>query len=171
MLFSSQAFLFLFLPLSLLAYYAFAKSYTARITILTTLSLAFYGWWDPRFVPLLGGMILITWLVIRLYGMVRKPWILVIGLPGDDKAAIRKRRHRRVILVIVRLLIDPDLAADGVASGVIELAEDIVAAAAGRIIGTRCVVPRDKEAAAFKAGNTRAVLLAAGSGINQELVA
>lgn len=80
MLFSSQAFLFLFLPLSLLAYYAFAKSYTARIAILTTLSLVFYGWWDPRFVPLLGAMILITWLIIRLYGMIRKPRILVIGI-------------------------------------------------------------------------------------------
>lgn len=80
MLFSSQPFLLLFLPLSLLAYYAFAKSYTARITILTTASMAFYAWWDPRFVPLLGGMILMTWLVVRLHGMRRTSWILVIGV-------------------------------------------------------------------------------------------
>ncbi len=80
MLFSSQPFLLLFLPLSLLVYYALAESYTARITILTTASMAFYAWWDPRFVPLLGAMILITWLVVRLHDMLQRSWILIIGI-------------------------------------------------------------------------------------------
>ena len=87
MLFSSQPFLLLFLPLSLLAYYAFAQSYTARITILTTASMVFYAWWDPRFVPLLGAMILTTWLVVRLHGMIGRSWVLVIGV-GLNLAAL-----------------------------------------------------------------------------------
>ena len=80
MLFSSQPFLLLFLPLSLLAYYRFANSYTARIAILTGASMAFYAWWDPRFVPLLGGMILMTWLVVRLESVMRRSWILLVGV-------------------------------------------------------------------------------------------
>lgn len=80
MLFSSQPFLLLFLPLSLLVYYVFASSYNARIAILTTASMAFYSWWDPRFVPLLGGMILVTWLVVRLDAVTRGSWILLVGI-------------------------------------------------------------------------------------------
>jgi alginate O-acetyltransferase complex protein AlgI len=80
MLFSSQPFLLLFLPLSLLVYYQFSNSYVARIATLTTASMIFYAWWDPRFVPLLGGMILITWLVVRLDSMMRGSWLLIVGV-------------------------------------------------------------------------------------------
>ncbi len=31
-------------------------------------SLVFYGWWDVRFVPLLVGLTLANWLVVRAYG-------------------------------------------------------------------------------------------------------
>ena len=80
MLFSSQPFLLLFLPLSLLVYYKFANSYGARIATLTTASMIFYAWWDPRFVPLLGSMILITWLVVRFDSMMRGSWLLIVGV-------------------------------------------------------------------------------------------
>lgn len=80
MLFSSQPFLLLFLPLILLVYYKFANSYVARIAALTTSSMIFYAWWDPRFVPLLGGMILITWLVVRFDSMMRGSWLLIVGV-------------------------------------------------------------------------------------------
>jgi alginate O-acetyltransferase complex protein AlgI len=83
MLFSSQPFLLLFLPLCLLAYYACARSYNARVAVLTSASMIFYAWWDPRFVPLLGGMILLTWAVVRLDAVMRGSWILVLGVVAN----------------------------------------------------------------------------------------
>ena len=83
MLFSSQPFLLLFLPLCLLAYYTCARSYNARVAVLTSASMIFYAWWDPRFVPLLGGMILLTWAVVRLDAVMRGSWILVLGVVAN----------------------------------------------------------------------------------------
>lgn len=80
MLFSSQPFLLLFLPLVLIAYYAFAGSYRARISLLTLGSMVFYAWWDPRFVPLLVGMIFLTWLLVRVHVLLRRAWILWLGV-------------------------------------------------------------------------------------------
>ncbi len=67
MLFSSQPFLLLFLPLALLAYYAVADSYRARLAVLVVSSLAFYAWWDVRFLPLLMVATLVTWGCAQAY--------------------------------------------------------------------------------------------------------
>ncbi len=80
MLFSSQPFLLLFLPLSLVVYYAAAGSYKSRVTVLIAASMVFYAWWDPRFVPLLAGMILLTWLIVRAHAVLGRAWILVVGV-------------------------------------------------------------------------------------------
>ncbi len=80
MLFSSQPFLLFFLPLCLIVYYTFAASYAARITVLTVASIGFYAWWDPRFVPLLAGMIVMTWSVVRIQAALPRAWILVVGV-------------------------------------------------------------------------------------------
>ena len=53
MLFSSQPFLLIFLPLALVFYYGFAGYRTVRLAAILAMSLAFYAWWDARFVPLL----------------------------------------------------------------------------------------------------------------------
>ena len=55
MLFQSQEFVLLLLPITLALYYALADRPMARQAILVIASLVFYGWWDARFVPLLLG--------------------------------------------------------------------------------------------------------------------
>jgi D-alanyl-lipoteichoic acid acyltransferase DltB (MBOAT superfamily) len=66
-LFQSQIFVLVFLPLAVLAYYARAHSQGWREWCLVAASLVFYGWWDVRFIPLLVGQIGITWVLARLH--------------------------------------------------------------------------------------------------------
>ena len=63
MLFQSQGFILLFLPLAVASYYAVASSERARHWVLIAASLVFYGWWDTRFIPLLVGQVFATWLL------------------------------------------------------------------------------------------------------------
>jgi alginate O-acetyltransferase complex protein AlgI len=63
MLFQSQGFILIFLPVAVAAYYAVAGSERARHAVLVAASLFFYGWWDPRFIALLVGQITGTWLL------------------------------------------------------------------------------------------------------------
>ena len=63
MLFHSQAFLLLFLPACLLAYYALARDRGRRAWVLIIASFAFYAYWDLRFLPLLIGSIAVNWLL------------------------------------------------------------------------------------------------------------
>ena len=72
MLFHSQGFVLLFLPIAVGIYYALAKRQEAREWWLIAASLFFYGWWDVRFVPLLIGQTVVTWLLAELAG--RKGW-------------------------------------------------------------------------------------------------
>ena len=51
MVFTSHIFLFYFLPLALISYYALPVRY--RNTFLTFASYLFYGWWMPWFVLLM----------------------------------------------------------------------------------------------------------------------
>ena len=62
MLFNSQLFLLLFLPLTLIAYYGLSHNRAQREWLLITASLIFYGYWDYRLVPLLVGSIIANWL-------------------------------------------------------------------------------------------------------------
>jgi alginate O-acetyltransferase complex protein AlgI len=62
--FSSHLFLFYFLPLSLLAYYALARAPQRwRNFVLVVFGYAFYGWAEPRFIPLMFGTTLLDWLI------------------------------------------------------------------------------------------------------------
>ncbi|MGA7216560.1 MAG: hypothetical protein WBX20_20340, partial [Terrimicrobiaceae bacterium] len=64
MVFSSHLFIFYFLPLSLLAYYAlFRAPQRWRNFVLIVFGYAFYGWAEPRFVPLMFGTTLLDWLI------------------------------------------------------------------------------------------------------------
>ncbi len=83
MLFQSQVFILLFLPAVLAAYYACAERPALREAILILASLLFYAWWDPRFVPLLVGQTVATWLIAEAY--LRYPsrlWI-VLGIAAN----------------------------------------------------------------------------------------
>ena len=67
MLFQSQIFILLFLPVTLALYYASAGSRTLRQIVVVTASLIFYAAWDVRFVPLLVGLTFLNWLIAWLH--------------------------------------------------------------------------------------------------------
>lgn len=60
MVFSSLPFIFLFLPLNLLAYF-FAKDIKSKNTVMLVFSLIFYAWGEPLYILLLIGMAFIDW--------------------------------------------------------------------------------------------------------------
>src|ERR1700691_3464590 len=68
MLFNSYPFLFVFFPLTLLAYYwcAHFLGATAKWTVLVAASLFFYAYWDVRFLPLILGSILVNYSAGRM---------------------------------------------------------------------------------------------------------
>jgi alginate O-acetyltransferase complex protein AlgI len=80
MLFNSQVFITGFLPIVLGLYYAFAWHRVARQVVVVLASLAFYGWWDIRFVPLLAGLTVANWLIAQWFGASRARWIPVFGV-------------------------------------------------------------------------------------------
>jgi len=81
--FSSYIFVFVFLPLTLAAYYLAPQR--LRHLLLASLSYVFYGWWNPAFVLLMLFSTLID------YGCG-----LVVGEPGP-----RTRRHRAALTVSI----------------------------------------------------------------------
>ena len=80
MLFNSQVFILGFLPCVLALYYAVAERRVWRQAVMVGASLVFYGWWDVRFVPLLVGLTLANWLVVRAYAAWRHDAWLVAGV-------------------------------------------------------------------------------------------
>ncbi|HEY4381375.1 MAG TPA: MBOAT family O-acyltransferase [Acidobacteriaceae bacterium] len=64
MLFSSNIFIFLFLPASLAGYWLLTRlGRTALLTWLTFVSLFFYGYWNPAYLLLLAGSILMNFFI------------------------------------------------------------------------------------------------------------
>lgn len=82
MLFHTQVFLLLFLPATVMLFYRFAHQERTREYVLIAASLVFYGWWDYRFLPLIVGQTLVSWLLASLYEArpVRAVLIVAIAL-------------------------------------------------------------------------------------------
>jgi alginate O-acetyltransferase complex protein AlgI len=80
MLFSSDIFLLVFLPVTLALYYRFADDRRLRLGLLIVASLVYYGYWDVRFVPLLVGLALANWLFARAFAAGRGRWWLTAGI-------------------------------------------------------------------------------------------
>lgn len=80
MLFNSQLFLLAFLPLTLCAYYACAGSRAGREWLLIVASLIFYGYWEPRLLPLLAGSVAANWLFSRLFERRSHRAVVVFGI-------------------------------------------------------------------------------------------
>jgi alginate O-acetyltransferase complex protein AlgI len=80
MLFQSQIFVLLFLPLGLAAYYFAVASVARRQWVLIGISLIFYGWWDARFIPLLIGQTAMTWLLALVGERTQSRLPLVAGI-------------------------------------------------------------------------------------------
>lgn len=80
MLFQSQAFALLFLPISVIGYYLVASSVAVRQYFLIAISLFFYGWWDIRFIPLLLAQIWLTWLLTYAQKRTGRNKWLILGV-------------------------------------------------------------------------------------------
>ena len=63
MVFASNAFLFFFLPITLILYWLAHKKRALSNAVLTVMSLLFYAWGEPKFVLVMLLSILINWLV------------------------------------------------------------------------------------------------------------
>ena len=67
MLFNSQIFIFIFLPITLLGYYLLGRrNSNLAILWLTLASLFFYAWWDVRYLALILFSIVFNYLAARL---------------------------------------------------------------------------------------------------------
>ena len=62
MVFSSNEFLFFFLPIVLIVYYAVKKNRTLSNVVLTVFSLLFYAWGEPSFVLIMLFSIFLNWI-------------------------------------------------------------------------------------------------------------
>ncbi|NMJ40196.1 MBOAT family protein [Roseomonas sp. JC162] len=79
MLFNSQALILGLLPLALLGWYL-APSRPARQWWVVVASLAFYAFWDVRFVPVLVGLTLVNWVVARAHAANPRGWWADLGI-------------------------------------------------------------------------------------------
>jgi alginate O-acetyltransferase complex protein AlgI len=80
MLFQSQFYVLVFLPVAASLYYAAANSARARQWYLIGVSLFFYGWWDVRFVVLPVAQIAGTWLVALAHERTHRRALLIGGI-------------------------------------------------------------------------------------------
>src|SRR5215831_17561185 len=78
MLFNSPIFLFVFLPATVGLYIVLRQFAGPRAVmgLLLAASLFFYGWWNPIYLPLLGGIAVFNFIVAR--------WIMTQRLAGHD---------------------------------------------------------------------------------------
>jgi alginate O-acetyltransferase complex protein AlgI len=87
LLFNSALFIYLFLPLTFAGFFLIARcSALTAAAWLTAASIFFYGWWNPKYVPLLLGSMLFNYTVARLLAgtteRVRR-WLLGVGVCGN----------------------------------------------------------------------------------------
>src|SRR4029077_3574142 len=80
MLFQSQFYVLVFLPVTVALYYAAAGSAPARHWVLIAASLFFYGWWDPRFIILVVSQIAATWGLSQAHGRTGRAGFLHVAV-------------------------------------------------------------------------------------------
>src|SRR5437763_7695642 len=83
MLFNSYPFLLVFLPAAIALYRTVDAWPRLRIPTLVVLSLAFYGYWNPRFILLLAGSILINWLAASCYAASKTTAFITAAIIAD----------------------------------------------------------------------------------------
>ncbi len=118
MLFNSFVFLLAFLPAAL-ALHGLAERYRPawRLPVLLALSFVFYGWWDPRFVPLLAASILVNWGVARAFlrardGGTSGDWLIPAAIAGN-LAVLALFKYLDFLAGLADLLPGVDLARPG----------------------------------------------------------
>ena len=92
MLFNSYLFILVFLPLTLFSYYFVAPllnlknipKHQCRLFVLLIASLIFYGYWNPKYLFLIGGSILFNFFLgLKLHSLtqsVSKKFLLFLGV-------------------------------------------------------------------------------------------
>ncbi len=82
MLFNSYEFIFLFLPITLFAFFFLSRLKFLKLAtfVLVAASLVFYSYWDYRYIPLLIGSILFNYKIGKMIENSPRQWLLVIGL-------------------------------------------------------------------------------------------
>lgn len=82
MLFNSYEFIFIFLPITLLVYFTFARFKLTKLATasLVIASLIFYSYWDIRYLPLLLISILFNYLIGTTIERTRSKTFLIIGI-------------------------------------------------------------------------------------------
>ena len=88
MLFNSYEFLLAFLPATLALYFVTARwvGPRAALAILVAASLFFYGWWNPKYLVLLGFSMVVNFVLgnaIRDAAAPYKKWLLTTGIVGN----------------------------------------------------------------------------------------
>src|SRR5215212_648300 len=83
MLFNSYTFLLGFLPAALIIYSVADRHPLWRCPVLIALSLAFYGYWDVRFVPLMIVSILANWYLARAFAATKRRSLITAGVVGN----------------------------------------------------------------------------------------
>ena len=80
MLFSSQVFLLLFLPLVLFLFHRPWLQRRGQVGLVLVASGLFYAWWDIRFLPLLFALIGANWIIAQCYCSKPRPAIIISGI-------------------------------------------------------------------------------------------
>jgi alginate O-acetyltransferase complex protein AlgI len=84
MLFNSFVFLFVFLPAALLSHWLVERYRAAwRLPLLVLLSFVFYGYWDWRFIPLLGLSILVNWTLADIFQARRRGLLIGVAIASN----------------------------------------------------------------------------------------
>ena len=108
MLFQTQGFILVFLPIAVACYYVVAHSERARHAVLITASLVFYGWWDARFIPLLLGQIVGTWLLAYAHKSTGRAAWLYAGI-ALNLASLATFKYLDFLIGSLQALIGVDL--------------------------------------------------------------
>ena len=80
MLFNSQLFLVVFLPVALLLQDIVANKRALWIATLLVLSAVFYAYWQPPLLALLLASIIVNWAVAQLFGRRKNRLWLAVGI-------------------------------------------------------------------------------------------
>jgi D-alanyl-lipoteichoic acid acyltransferase DltB (MBOAT superfamily) len=80
MLFNSYPFLLAFLPTATIAFAIIHRRPRLRIACLLAFSFLFYGYWNPAFVLLLIGSILVNWLAARHFAATRNGAVITAAI-------------------------------------------------------------------------------------------
>jgi len=80
MLFNSNIFLLIFLPLTLLMFYCVGNNKKSRLSVLICASLIFYGFWSPKFLLLLISSAAWNWFVVKIFARYSIRSLPIIGV-------------------------------------------------------------------------------------------